>query len=74
MPNLKSVELIKQNHLLAALPEAILERLLPQMKLIQLERGTIISRPSESITKLYFPITALLSWMANTDMGEVGKA
>jgi CRP-like cAMP-binding protein len=70
MPNLKSVELIKQNHLLAALPETIFERLLPQMKLMQLERGTIISRPSESITKLYFPITALLSWMANTDMGE----
>jgi CRP-like cAMP-binding protein len=70
MPNLQNVELIKQNHILAALPEVSFKRLMPQMRLIQLERGTIISRPSESTKKLYFPITALLSWMANTDMGE----
>jgi CRP-like cAMP-binding protein len=70
MQNLQNVELIKQNHLLATLPDASFNRLLPQMQLVQSDRGTVISRPRESITKVYFPITALLSWMANTEMGE----
>jgi CRP-like cAMP-binding protein len=70
MPNLQTAEFIKQNHLLAALPETIFERILPQMQLVQLERGQVISSPHEFITNLYFPITALLSWLAITQAGE----
>lgn len=61
---------IKQNYLLASLPADVFERLYPQMRVCQLEKSKSIYRPEELVTTLYFPTSALLSWMAVTYAGE----
>jgi CRP-like cAMP-binding protein len=47
--------------LLAALPRAVATRLLPQLKPVTWERGTVLYAPDERMTSLYFPTTALVS-------------
>ena len=50
-----------QNHLLAALPTAEFERLLPHLELVPLRLGEVLCESGEQLQHAYFPTTAILS-------------
>jgi CRP-like cAMP-binding protein len=50
-----------QNHLLAALPPAELERLLPQLGLVPMRLGEILYEPGGQMQHAYFPTTSIVS-------------
>lgn len=69
---------IRRNLLLAALPSAELERLLPSLESVPLEDGMPIHEPHEPITRVYFPtngIISLVSEMAEgtVEVGTIGR-
>jgi CRP-like cAMP-binding protein len=51
----------KQNHLLAALPEADYARLLPELELIPMPLGWAVYEPGGRMSYLYFPTTSIVS-------------
>jgi CRP-like cAMP-binding protein len=50
-----------QNHLLAALPTAEFERLLPHLELVPMLLGDVLSESGQALEYAYFPTTAILS-------------
>jgi CRP-like cAMP-binding protein len=52
---------LRQNHLLAALPPEVYERLLPDLKPVSLPVGWIVHGPGESVKHLYFPTAGIVS-------------
>jgi CRP-like cAMP-binding protein len=50
-----------QNHLLAALPEAELERLSPHLELVPLPLGEMLYEPARRLEYAYFPTSAIVS-------------
>src|SRR6185503_19435978 len=50
-----------QNHLLAALPPAELERLLPHLGLVPMRLGEILYEPGGQLQHVYFPTTSIVS-------------
>jgi CRP-like cAMP-binding protein len=54
---------LAENRLLAGLPPEQHERLRPLMRMVQLKREQPIHRPGEAIQMVYFPITAVLSYV-----------
>jgi CRP-like cAMP-binding protein len=61
---------IHENQILAALPAAELERLLPIMEEVELRLGDIIARPDEPIEYVYFPRRGTLSVLAMMEDGS----
>jgi CRP-like cAMP-binding protein len=64
-----------ENQLLAALPEAELNRLLPNMELVSLTLGQVIYESGGHMTHVYFPtdsIISLLYLMENGATAEIG--
>jgi len=59
--NMSPVLSPKQNHLLAALPEAEWQRWLPQLEPIELTLGQVVYEPGGVLGHLYFPTTAIVS-------------
>jgi CRP-like cAMP-binding protein len=51
----------RQNHLLAALPAAVYERLLPQLELIQMDLGWVLYESGDEQKYMYFPTTGIVS-------------
>src|SRR5689334_253422 len=51
----------KQNHLLAALPAADYERLLPDLELVPLPLGWAVYEAGGHLGYLYFPTTSIIS-------------
>lgn len=51
----------RQNHLLAALPEAEFERWLPNLMPIEMPLGSVLYESGSSVTHVYFPTTAIVS-------------
>ncbi len=65
----------KQNHLLAALPAEDYARLLPDLELVALEQGHVLSAAGQPLTYVYFPTTCIVSLVATTaDGGSAGLA
>lgn len=60
-PAMSSTHSPRQNHLLAALPAEDLERLAPQLELVQLRLGQVIYQPGERLHHVYFPTSAIIS-------------
>ena len=58
-----------QNQLLAALPEAIWQRWLPELEAVDLPLGKVLYEPGTTITHAYFPTTALVSLQYVTEDG-----
>lgn len=58
-----------QNHLLAALPPADLERLQNDLKLVHLTLGDSLYTPGAHISYAYFPVTCLVSLHYVTETG-----
>lgn len=50
-----------QNHLLAALPTEIFERIAPHLELISLPLGDVLYESGDSLQYVYFPTTAIVS-------------
>ncbi len=50
-----------QNHLLAALPTEILERISPNLELVLLPLGKVLYESSDQLQHVYFPTTAIAS-------------
>ena len=51
----------QQNQLLAALPEAEWERLLPQLEPLEMTLGTVLYESGSNLTHVYFPTTSIIS-------------
>lgn len=51
----------RQNHLLAALPDAEYLRLLPYLEHVSLPLGKTLSEPGDAVVYVYFPTTAIVS-------------
>lgn len=50
-----------ENHLLAALPAADLERLIPQLELVAAPLGEVLYEPGVQMQNVYFPIDSIVS-------------
>ncbi len=50
-----------QNHLLAALPTAEFERMLPQLELVPMRLGELLCESGEPLQHAYFPTSAIVS-------------
>ena len=59
----------KQNHLLAALPEADYARLLPNLELIPMPLGWAVYEPGGHMAYLYFPTTSIVSLLYVMESG-----
>lgn len=58
------------NLLLAALPEAELDRIRPHLQVTELENGQVLCKASRPPRHVYFPTTALVSLLYHTPSGE----
>jgi CRP-like cAMP-binding protein len=64
----------RQNRLLAALPQAVYDRLLPSLELVPMPLGAILSTSGGELPYLYFPTTCIVSLvyvMANGASAEI---
>lgn len=63
-----------KNHLLAALPREVYEKIAPNLKHVSLERGKILHHAGETIVDLYFPIDCALSITITMSDGSTTEA
>ncbi len=59
----------RQNGLLAALPPADLQRLLPDLEWVDLPLGWVLYEPGVSLSHVYFPTSAIVSLLYVTENG-----
>ena len=62
---------LSQNQLLAGLSEEVYQRLKPDLQLQTVRLGKVLYESSEPITRAYFPVTALLSWISLLEDGSL---
>jgi CRP-like cAMP-binding protein len=70
MAKAKKLETAIGNFILASLPPQDFEILSSTLQIIQVKPEEVIYRTQEPIQYLYFPTTAMLSWIATTRAGE----
>ncbi|MDR7089623.1 Crp/Fnr family transcriptional regulator [Cellvibrio fibrivorans] len=63
----------KLNHILASLPAADYERILPDLKLIDMPLGWTMSESGDHISYLDFPISGIVSLMYNLEDGSTSE-
>ena len=69
----------KRNHLLAALPEELWMRWLPQLEPVDLSLGQVIYESGGTLSHVYFPVTAIVSLLyvmengASAEIAVVGN-
>ncbi len=63
----------RRNLFLAALPSAELERLLPQMELIEMMQGAVLFEPGEIMSHVFFPVTSIVSLVYTLKDGATVK-
>ena len=59
----------KQNRLLAALPAADFDRLLPELELVMMQLGMVVCEPGIDMQHVYFPTTCIVSLLHHTKNG-----
>ncbi|TCP01774.1 Crp/Fnr family transcriptional regulator [Rubrivivax gelatinosus] len=70
---------VQDNHLLAALPAADLQRWLPQLEWVELPLGLVVYESGRPLGHLYFPTTAIVSLLyvmedgASAEIAVVGN-
>ncbi|MBD2508565.1 Crp/Fnr family transcriptional regulator [Nostoc muscorum FACHB-395] len=62
------------NNLLAVLPPADYERLVPHLKLVKLSNRQVLYEPGEPITEVYFPNKAVVSIITTMEDGSTVEA
>jgi CRP-like cAMP-binding protein len=60
---------LRDNHLLAALPDAELRRLAPRLHKVALQQGQVLYESGSRISEVYFPTTALVSTLYEFEDG-----
>ena len=72
MPNKNSAlaQSALENFILAALPESDFERLLPDLELIELPLGWVISESGDHIDYVYFPVSGIVSLIYDLEDGS----
>jgi CRP-like cAMP-binding protein len=70
MPTPTAVSYPAGNRLLAALPRAECERLIPHLDLVHLPRGKILFEAGALIRHAYFPLQGVISLLGMTENGE----
>lgn len=69
----------QQNHLLAALPAEVQERLLPHLELVQLPLGKVLYESGDALRHVYFPTDSIVSMLyvmengASAEISVVGN-
>ncbi len=63
----------KQNHLLAALPAEIFERIAPHLELISMPLGEVLYESGGQLHYVYFPTTAIVSLHYLLESGAIGR-
>jgi CRP-like cAMP-binding protein len=58
------------NRLLAALPPADLDLLVPHFRKISLERDTVLVRSGDPVERIYFPLSGLIAFIMDMPSGE----
>jgi CRP-like cAMP-binding protein len=58
------------NFILDLLPQKDYELLHPYLERVECQQGEVLCKVQEAITQVYFPTTALLSWVHSTTEGE----
>jgi CRP-like cAMP-binding protein len=61
MPTMASPHSPNQNHLLASLPTAEFERLLPNLELVPMRLGELLCESGDTLDHAYFPTTSIVS-------------
>lgn len=61
MPKPPSLPELRINHLLDALPAEVLERLLPNLELVELPLGKVLYESGDTLRHVYFPIDCIVS-------------
>ncbi len=59
-----------QNHLLACLPEAEIQRLMPQLESVDLPLGKVLYESGEPLSFVYFPTSAIVSLVYVLESGS----
>ena len=59
----------QRNHLLAALPTAIQQRLFAQLELVTLQQGQVLYESGDTLRHVYFPTDAIVSLLYATESG-----
>ena len=62
-----------QNRILGALPKSDLERLLPDLELVELRLGWIISDAGDHVNFVYFPTSGIVTLMYDLEDGPPVK-
>lgn len=70
MPKARRLNYVNKNFILAQLPADEIDRLQPSMQTARMTPEDLIFRVSERVEYVYFPVTAMLSWIATTSEGE----
>ena len=68
-----AIDEARRNHLLGALPEAILQRWLPDLENVELPFGQVLYEFGETIRYVYFPTTAIASLLYVMENGTSGE-
>ena len=58
------------NRLLAALPPADLDLLVPHFRKVPLERDTVLARTGDPVQRIYFPLSGLVAFIMDMPSGE----
>ena len=76
---LPTVDLSKQNHILAALSEDVRARILPHLRLVAMPLGKVIYEPGDQQRYVYFPVDCIVSLLyvmengASAEIAVVGN-
>jgi CRP-like cAMP-binding protein len=60
----------RSNYLLAAMPTASLDRIIPQLQRVRAERGDVLVPADEPVERVCFPTGGLFSLLVKTDEGD----
>jgi CRP-like cAMP-binding protein len=63
----------KSNWLLASMPEAARQRLLPFLELVEMPMGKVLSESGDCLRHVYFPTTAVVSLLYVMENGATGE-
>jgi CRP-like cAMP-binding protein len=62
-----------QNHLLAALPASVQDRLFPELELVPMSAGQVLQEPGNKWRHAYFPTTCILSKIYLLEAGSIAE-
>ena len=60
-----------RNHLLNILPQNIFAALQPHLKDIKLVFGDVVAKPDETVTRVYFPHSGIISLVIEMESGSM---